>query len=147
MKKLFIYYSLTNNGDMIADIFKNKGYEIRKVVSKFKYPKNKFLLMMIGGYKATLNKKDKLLDFNNDIDEYNEIVIGSPIWNDRISSPINSVLKELNLENKKVSFILYSASGNATKAKEKIKELYNVDAIILKEPKKHKEELKKLDIF
>ena len=147
MKKLFIYYSLTNNGDMIADIFKNKGYEIRKVVSKFKYPKNKFLLMMIGGYKATLNKKDKLLDFNNDIDEYNEIVIGSPIWNDRISSPINSILKELNLENKKVSFILYSASGNATKAKEKIKELYNVDAIILKEPKKHKEELKKLDIF
>ena len=144
MKKLFIYFSLSNNGDIIAKEFKNKGYEIRKVVSKSKYPKNKFVLMMIGGYKSSFNKKDKLINFDNNVSSYDKIVIGSPIWNDRISAPINGVLDSVNLNNKNVEFVLYSASGEANNAKDKIKAVYNKDAIILKEPKKNKKELSKL---
>lgn len=145
MKKIFIYYSLTGNGDLIADTLKEKGYEIRKVISKTKYPKSMFLRIMMGGYKATFNKKDKLVDFDSDISKYDKVIIGSPIWNDRLSAPINSVISLLELSNKDLSFILYSASGNANKASEKIKELYNIDPIILKEPIKNKEELKKLE--
>ena len=144
MKKLFIYFSLSNNGDIIAEEFKNKGYEIRKVISKSKYPKNKFMLMMIGGYKSSFNKKDKLINFDNDISSYDKIVIGSPIWNDRISAPINGVLDLVDLNNKNVEFVLYSASGEANNASDRIKALYNKVAIILKEPKKNKEELFKL---
>ena len=144
MKKLFIYYSLTGNGDLVADVFKNKGYEIRKVISKFKYSKNKFLMIMTGGYRATFNKKDELLNFDTNINSYDKIVIASPIWNDRISPPINSVISLLDLKNKDVSFILYSASGYGNKAKEKIKSLFGKDTIILKEPKKYHEELDKI---
>lgn len=144
MKKLFIYFSLSNNGDIVAEEFKNKGYEIRKVISKSKYPKNKFMLIMIGGYKSSFNKKDKLINFDNDISSYDKIVIGSPIWNDRISAPINGVLDLVDLNNKNVEFVLYSASGEANNAKDRIKALYNKDAIILKEPKKNREELLKL---
>ncbi len=144
MKKLFIYYSLTNNGDIVADTLKKKGYEIRKVISKSKYPKNKFLMIMMGGYKATFNKKDKLLDFNKDINNYDKVIIGSPIWNDRLCSPINRVISLLDLDNKDIDFILYSASGNGNKAKEKIKDLYNKKPIILKEPKKNNKELDKI---
>ena len=153
MKKLFIYYSLSNNGDVVSEEFKKKGYEIRKVITKRKYPKSMFFRILvggykarilIGGYKASFNKKDKLLDFDSDISDYKKIVIGSPIWNDRLSAPINSVISLLDLSDKDVSFVLYSASGNGEKAKEKIKSLFGVDATILKEPKKHKEELKKL---
>ena len=144
MKNLFIYYSLSNNGDVVSEEFKKKGYEIRKVITKRKYPKSMFFRILIGGYKASFNKKDKLLDFDSDISDYKKIVIGSPIWNDRLSAPINSVVSLLDLSDKDVSFVLYSASGNGEKAKEKIKSLFGVDATILKEPKKHKEELKKL---
>ena len=103
-----------------------------------------FFRILVGGYKASFNKKDKLLDFDSDISNYKKIVIGSPIWNDRLSAPINSVISLLDLSDKDVSFVLYSASGKGEKAKEKIKSLFGVDATILKEPKKHKEELKKL---
>lgn len=144
MKKLFIYYSLTNNGDVVADTLKKKGYEIRKVISKSKYPKNKFLMILIGGYKGTFNKKDKLLDFNSDINNYDKVVIGSPIWNDRLCSPINRVISLLDLDNKDIDFILYSASGNGNRAKDKIYNLYNKKAIILKEPKKNNKELDKI---
>lgn len=143
MKKLFIYYSLTGSGDLVANTLKSKGYDIRKVVSKYKYPKSFFWLMMVGGFRAGTNKKDKLIDFNTDISNYDEIVIGSPVWFDRVSPPINTVLKELDLSGKKVSFIFYSGSGEANKASEKVKALG--DIIILKEPKKHKEELNKIN--
>lgn len=144
MKKIFIYYSMYGNGDLISDIYKEKGYDIRKVISKVNYPKKMFSLMMIGGFKALFKIKDKLVDFDNNIDNYDEIVIGTPIWFDRVSAPINSVLKVLNLSNKKVSFILWSASGNATKAVERISKEYNTNITILKEPKKNKDELKKI---
>lgn len=142
MKKIFIYYSLTGSGDIVSDYMKKKGYDIRKVISKSKYPKKMFPLMMIGGFKALNKIKDKLIDFNNDISEYDEVVIGSPIWFDRVSSPINRVLSELDLSNKKVSFIFYSGSGEGNKATERVKDLG--DIVILKEPKKYKDELKKI---
>ena len=144
MKKIFIYYSMYGNGDLVSDIYKEKGYDIRKVISKVNYPKNMFPLMMIGGFKALFKIKDKLIDFNNNIDDYDEIVIGTPIWFDRVSAPINSVLKVLNLTNKKVSFILWSSSGNATKSVERISKEYSTNITILKEPKKNKDELKKI---
>lgn len=146
MKKIFIYYSLTNNGDVVADVFKEKGYEIRKVVTKKKYPNNRFFMIMAGGYKATFNKKDKLLEFDSDISNYNKIVIGSPIWNDRLSAPINSVISLLDLKDKDLSFVFYSASGKGDHAKEKVKDLFGADSIILKEPKANKKELNKLKI-
>lgn len=34
MKKLFIYYSLTGNGDNVANYLKENGWEIRKVEPK-----------------------------------------------------------------------------------------------------------------
>jgi len=143
MKKIFIYYSLTGNGDLIADYLKD-NFEIRKVIPKKNLPKNFALSMLVGGFKALTKYKEKLIDFNNDISNYDEIIIGSPIWCDRLSSPINTVLNELDLSNKKVSFILYSGSGVANKASKVIKDKYNANIIILKEPIKYKEELDKL---
>lgn len=145
MKKLFIYYSLTGNGDMVAEYLKNKEYDIRKVETKEPLPKNYVLSILAGGYKAMINYEDKLIDFNSDIEEYDEVVIGSPVWNARFSSPINTVLKLLDLSSKKVSFVLYAGSGQAPKAGEKINIKYpKAKVIILKEPLKNKEELDKI---
>lgn len=145
MNKIFIYYSLTGNGDVVASVLKEKGYEIRKVNTLEPLPKNRFLSILVGGFKAGIEYKDKLVNFNSNIDDYDEIVIGSPIWNARLSSPINTVLNELNLDNKDISFILYSGSGVSPKATGKIKKIYpNAKIIDLHEPKKNVEELKKL---
>jgi len=145
MKKLFIYYSLSGNGDVVAEYLRDKGYDIRRVETSEPLPKNYILSILAGGYKAMINYEDKLIDFDNDIQEYDEIIIGSPIWNARFASPINTVLKEIYLKDKKVSFVLYSGRGKAPKATERINEKYPKSKIInLKEPKKNKEELEKL---
>lgn len=144
MKKLFIYFSMTGNGDAVAKYYKKHNYDIRKVVTKKKYSKHKFFLMMEGGFRAMIAAKDKLLNFDNKVDSYSEIVIGSPIWFDRLCPVTNSILNSINLEDKKITFVLYSGSGEAHKATEKINKLYKAKVIVLKEPKKNDEEFKKL---
>ena len=149
MKKIFIYYSLTGNGDTVADYLKDKDIEIRKVEAIDKMPKSFLGRILVGGFLAFIHYEAKLIDFNNNIDEYDEIIIGSPIWNDRLSCPINTVLKSLNLENKKVKFILYSGSGKSKHASARIKDILVKSEIInIKEPLKNKEILKdKLDFL
>lgn len=145
MKKIFIYFSETGNGDVVADYLNDNGYEIRKVEAKKKLPKVMFFQMMVGGFQAATNKKPKLLDFDTNIDKYDEVVIGSPIWFDRLAAPTNTMLDKIDLSNKKLSFILYSGGGTNINGNKKINELFkDVKIIELKQPKNNIKELDKI---
>ena len=145
MSKLFVYYSLTGNGDVVAKKFKEKGYEIRKVTEKHKPSKKFFFMVLGGGFRAGLGLKGKLIDYDNDVSKFDSVVIGSPIWNGRFPPAINSVLAQTDFANKKLTFVFYSGSGEGKKAEAKInKEFPNSKILFLQEPKKHPEELKKL---
>lgn len=145
MKCIFIYYSLTGNGDAVAKYLKEKNIDIRKVTPKKELPKSFVLRILTGGFLAGKGHKDKLVNFNSDIRDYDEVIIGSPIWNGRLSCPINTVLDEIDLTNKKITFILYSGSGGAPKTDEFLKERYkDIKIIHIKEPKKNKELLHKI---
>ena len=148
MKKIFIYYSLNGNGDLVADVLREQGVTIRKIKPKKELPKSITGQIFIGGFLAMINHKSKLVDFDKDISKYDEIIIGSPIWNARFSSPINTVLSLLDLKDKKVSFILYSGSGESPKATNLIKEKYPKSTIYdLKSPKDNIKELDKLNLL
>ena len=145
MKKIFIYYSLTGNGNLLASKLEKCNIDIRKVLSKDKMPKNKIGMILTGGFLAGINHKSKLLDFDSDISDYDEVIIGSPIWNGRLSCPINTVLDKMLLNNKKITFIFYSGSGSSPKASMKVKSIYpNAKIIDVKEPKANKNEITKL---
>ena len=149
MKKLFIYYSHTGNGEQVASCFENKGYELRRVYEKKKMPKAFFFQMLAGGFRAGTNQKGKLVDYNNDVSEFEEVVIGSPIWNGNLPPAINAVLEETDLKGKRIAFILYSGSGTGKKAVKKLVKLFgdSVNIIFLQEPKKYPEEFTKLNEF
>ena len=145
MSKLFIYYSFTGNGDLVAKEFESSGYEVRKVVEKKKMPKSFFWSVLTGGFRAGLGLKGKLINYDNNVKDYDKIVIGSPIWNGRFPPVINSVLKKTDFTLKDVTFILYSGSGTGKNAEKKIKKHFCCAKIIfLKEPKKYPNELIKL---
>ena len=136
MKKLFIYYSLTGNGDKIAKYLKEKYIDIIKVKPKKELSKNRVLQILTGGFLAGINYKDELIDFNPNINDYDELIIGSPIWNGRLSTPINAVLDKIDINDRKITFILYSGSGAAPKADKFINTKYSKAHIIhIKEPK------------
>ena len=146
MSKIFIYYSRSGNGEVVANKYKELGFNIRKVESKYKLSNNLFLACMKGGFHAGIGKKPKLINYDNNISEFDEVFIGSPIWNGRLSCPINTVLKNTNLDNKKVTFVLYSGSGEAKHAIKFINKKYpNAEIIVLKEPSKYEKELEKIE--
>ena len=146
MKTLFLYYSFTGNGDVVADYLSGKGAEIRKVEPKKPLPKSFFWSVMTGGFLATVGHKSKLLPWDTSFEGFDRIVIGSPVWNARFSCPINSVLAEADFAGKELAFVLYSGSGAAPKAAERIaKEYPTAQVITLKDPKKYPDELSKLD--
>ena len=145
MNKIFIYFSLTGNGDFLAPYLEDKGYEIRKVVEKKKTSKIFFFRVMGGGFRAGLGLKGKLINYDNNVEGFDEIIIGSPVWNGRFPPAINSVLDQTDLTNKKLTFLFYSGSGDTPKVYEKIKKVYPLASIIvLKEPKTHENELEKI---
>ncbi len=144
--KLYIYYSNSGNGDVVASKMKDLGYDIRKVLTNYKLSKNLFLACMKGGFHAAIGKKAKLNNYDNNVSNYDKICIGSPIWNGRLSCPINTVLKNTNLNNKLITFILYSGSGEAKKAYKMILKKYpNAKIIILKQPKSNLSELDRIE--
>ena len=146
MNKLMIYYSNSGNGDAVAERLKEQGYTLRKVTPKKPMPKSFFLQILAGGFAAGIGKKEPLSGYDPDVRDFDEIVIGSPVWNARLACPINTVLAGTDLKGKKVTFVLYSGSGAAPKAVEKIGTICPGAAVIhLKEPKKYPDELKKLE--
>ena len=148
MKTIFIYYSLSGNGDLIASALSEKGIESRAVRLKKPMPKNFFLSMMKGGFLAGIKNRAKLEDFDRDLTGYERVVIGSPIWNGRIAPAINTVLDSVDLAGKEVVFVLTSGGGAAPRAEAYLKTAFpGARVIMLKQPKANEEELKKLDII
>jgi hypothetical protein len=142
-KKLFIYYSETGNGDIVADYYKNKEYDIEKIESK-KLPKLMFFQMMVGGFRAAAGIKPKISELTKDINNYDEIIIGSPIWFDRLCAPIRTLLSKYDLTNKKITFVLYSGGGTAEAATEFINANYpDAKVVILKQPKNNVDQIEK----
>ena len=146
MKKLFLYYSYTGNGDLVSKEMEKRGFELRKIDTVKRLPKSFFWSMMVGGFQAGLSLKAKLKEFDHNIEEYEQIVIGSPIWNGKFPPAINTVLKTLPLKDKNISFLFYSGSGEGAKALKRIKKEYpNAQYVFLQEPKKHPDELNKIN--
>ena len=144
MNKYFIYFSESGNGDLVASKLEQEGYNIIKVEMKKPLAKKFFFKVMQGGFLASIHAKSKIKDLDLNINLDDVVVIGSPIWNARLSTPINTVLNKYEFINP--SFVLYSGSGEAKHALKYLdKNFHESKVIILKEPKKYEEELNKLD--
>ena len=95
---------------------------------------------MVGGFLSLIHHKPKLKELNIDLSKYDAVIIGSPVWNDRLSTPINSVLNSLCLKDKQLTFILYSEGGKCKKAINIINRYYPSSKIVeIKEPKNNKD--------
>ena len=142
MKKLFIYYSNTGNGDYLANLLAEQQFELHKVETIKPMKKMNFFRIfyygMIAGTGKKLAIKDMELIFNL-VDD--EVVIGSPIWNDRLSNPVLTLLDKYDFNKETTTFVLYSGGGKAEHAKAQLQKLgFKKAPIILKQPLSNKED-------
>lgn len=143
MSKYFVYFSLTGNGDYIASLYEEKGYTPVKV-EMVKTPKKVgfFTILKYGG-RAMTNKKEKLKEITLNLKEDDEVIIGSPIWNDRLSTPISTILGQYSFDKETTLFVLYPAGEGTKKSLKQIEKLgFKKTPIVITYPLKNKEQTK-----
>ena len=143
MRKFFIYYSLTGNGKFLASILEQYGYISVQIEMKKEIKKVGFFTILKYGGRVMFNKKEKLKPYFNEFEEGDEIIIGSPIWNDRLSTPIRTLLKEQQFDKDKTRFILYPAGEGTKKSLKQLQKMgFTQEPLIITYPLKNEEQTK-----
>ena len=102
-RRIVIYYSYTGHTKMIANIIKKKlDCDVLELEPKYEFSSD--YDEVVKEYQN--NEKDKntveIKDININLDNYDEIIIGSPVWWYSITPVVREFLKENNLEGKTV---------------------------------------------
>lgn len=104
MKTIVVYYSLTGNTKFVAEkISQQLDADLCKVDDK-NFKKGRMLYIK-GGAAAMREKLSDIL-VEKSIDEYDIVVVGSPVWAGKIAPAIRTFLVNNNFSGKQVAFFV-----------------------------------------
>lgn len=132
MKRLVVYYSLSGNTEEAAKkIAEKSGADLLKLQTKKNMPKSFAAQIFVGGGQVMLNHIPELLPYEKDVYAYDEIILGSPIWNSKGVPAVNAFLKNENTAKKVTALFFLSGGGDTKKGLEAItKKLPNLKATV-----------------
>lgn len=116
MKTLVIYYSLEGNTKFISEtIAKELNADIIELETVKSFPSSGFKKYVWGGKSVVLKEKPELKNDNINLNEYDNIVIGTPIWAGTYAAPFNTFINQYKFSGKKVGLFACHAGGGAEK--------------------------------
>lgn len=116
MKRLIVYYSLSGNTEEAAKkIAKELGADLLKLETVKAMPKSFAAQLFVGGGQVAFNHIPKLKPIAVDLDSYDEIILGSPIWNSKGVPAVNAFLKDEKVAAKVTSLFFLSGGGEVQK--------------------------------
>ena len=102
-KKLVVYFSYTNHTKIIAeDIQKKLGCDILEIKPVKEYSKDYDLVVHEEQNNESSKKTPKIQKINVDLEKYDEIIVGTPVWWYTMAPVIRTFFKENDLANKKI---------------------------------------------
>jgi flavodoxin len=122
MKSLIVYYSRSGKTKKLSEsISKEINCNLEEIVSK--RGRNGTLGFLISGYEASRKKLAKIGDMKNDPSIYDLVIIGTPIWAGRMSSPVRTYITKNRDRFPKVAFFITHGGADAGKAMAELQEL------------------------
>ncbi len=110
MSALVVYFSFSGNTKIIAEkIAETVNADIIELKTYKKYPEKGFLKFFCGGMSAVFGLKPKLTNDAVDLNGYDTIFIGTPIWAGVYTPPIKSFLSQYNIKGKRIA--LFACRG------------------------------------
>lgn len=122
MKTAVVYYSLEGNIKYVAEkVAKAVGADITELAPVIAYPDKGFQKFLRGGKAAAMKETPELLPYNFNAEEYDKVILFSPVWAGTFTPPLRTFLRDNDLSNKAVAVVASSAGGNADKCIEQLK--------------------------
>ena len=95
MKTIIVYYSLEGNTEYVANVIAGKlSADVLKLVPKKAYSDKGFSKFFWGGKSAVMAETPELEPYTLDLSEYDQVVIGFPVWAGTFTPPIRTFVKE-----------------------------------------------------
>ena len=120
-KGIIIYYSYGGNTKQIANMIKDQtNFELLELTPKVPYTTN--YQQLVDDEEEKMNTKEiiEINDIDIELNDYDKIIIGTPVWWYSMSPVIRSFLEKKNLPNKKVDIFITNGDDLET-PKEEIK--------------------------
>lgn len=93
MKTLVVYYSRTGTTKKVAEFISSKlNCDLEEIVDV--KSRKGVVGWLRSGMEATTNKNASINESKYDLASYDLVIVGTPIWNGRISSPMRTYLNQ-----------------------------------------------------
>lgn len=116
MKRAVVYYSLTDNTKEAAEYIAGKiDADLYKIELVKPMPSSFGKQIFLGGMQSSMGMTPKIKEIPIDVEKYDEIIIGTPIWAGNAASPINTLLKKYNVADKITAVFTFSGGGDNDK--------------------------------
>ena len=152
MNKIVVFYSLSGNTEEAARILAQKlDAELLKLETVKPMPKRFAAQILVGGGQVMMRHIPKLKPLGKDVNGYDEIILGSPIWNSKGVPAINAFLQDEAAAARVTALFFLSGGGETEKGLAAItKRLPNLKHTVFLLDRKHKnskDNAAKLDRF
>ena len=112
MSKAVIYYSLTGNTKEAAkEIARKLGAKLFEIDLAKPLPRKPAAKMLVGGMQSTFGRTPKIKGVPDNIDYYDEIILGMPIWAGLPAAPVNTFIKKYSVADRINAVFTFSGSG------------------------------------
>ena len=123
MKTLIVYYTLEGNVAYLAETLGNQLQGRCYFLEPAKaYPKKGLIKYLFGGKDAVFGKGEALKNPLPNLDGYDLILVGTPVWASRPAPPVQTFLEKADLKGKAVGFFASHKGGGADKCFARMKE-------------------------
>ena len=116
MKNARVYYSLDGNTAFAAEKIGLKlGADILRLKPVKEYPTEKIAKYFWAGKSASFQESPKLMPYVFDINKYEVIILGTPVWAGTFAPPLRTFIRAQVWEGKKVAFFACCSGGGTEK--------------------------------
>jgi flavodoxin len=117
-----IYYSLEGNTQFAAEkIAAQLGAVLIRLLPVKEYPTGKVSKYFWGGKSATFGESPKLEPYRFDQNQYDLVILGTPIWAGTFTPPLRTFFRQNQLTSKKVALFACCSGGSTQKCFEQLK--------------------------
>ncbi len=121
-KVLIVYYSFEGATEMVAESISNAlKFDILSIKPVKEIKSKGFSKYVWGGAQVVMGIVPKIEPIQIDLDEYDTILLGSPIWAGTFAPPLRTFLENKKVRNKRIAYF-FTHDGGADFAVERAKE-------------------------